>query len=185
MFLHDTMLRHLAISDFKLEGRGPSEDVGPLWEALFAAASADGSGGPPLQLSGSTLWLYTASQKALDSLKGLSLQQGPQQQDGDAASTRTTPAPAPAPPTCPPQGLSDSQEVSEAHLGGPQGASRDREEKRETLCDLLMSKGVRDFRQILLPFFAVAPLAPDGRGVDLAYLCMQRLLACFAVSSKW
>ena len=176
VFTHEMMLRDLGILNFRPMVRGPQRDS-PLWETLFAAASGGSpptfwGGAPAAQLSSATLRLYTTNQETLASLSGVYLQQQQQQQQqqqegGAAASTS-----------------SDSADVlNEEHHDRATLTARTRE--GDSLLDLLRKGGVRDPRRILLPFFFLGPLSWDGRGIDLAYLCLQRALSCFAASSKW
>ncbi|KAL8274299.1 hypothetical protein Esti_001753 [Eimeria stiedai] len=177
VFTHDMLLRDVAVSSFRPFVGRPSE-VDPLWGALFAAASrgppppssCGAQVGGPQQHSSATLRLYAANDEAaLAYLDGIYLQQD---EAAAAATARAT-----------------------SSISSERGSSTDTKEtppstdaaglRKESVLQLLMKAGVRDLRRILLPLFAVAPLAWDGKSLDLAYLCTQRLLACFAASSKW
>ncbi|KAL8446232.1 hypothetical protein Emed_005187 [Eimeria media] len=177
VFTHDMLLRDVAVSNFR-PFVGKLSEVNPFWGALFAAASrcspsSSSCGGQvkgPQQQSSATLRLYAANdEEALAYLDGIYLQQD----EAAAAETATTPS-----ATSTDLGTSNTTE-EEPQSTNAAGS------RKESVLQLLLKAGVRDIRRILLPFFAVAPLAWDGKGLDLAYLCTQRLLACFAASSKW
>ncbi|KAL8437983.1 hypothetical protein ACSSS7_000553 [Eimeria intestinalis] len=179
VFTHDMLLRDVAVSSFR-PFVGKRSEVGPLWRALFAAASrgppsSSSCGtqvGGPQQHSSANLRLYAANdESALAYLDSVFLHG-----DGAAAApTAATAATAPQNSTK----CGSSSTTGETPQSTSTGGSR-----KDSLLQVLLKAGVNDIRRILLPFFAVAPLAWDGKGLDLAYLCTQRLLACFAASSK-
>lgn len=177
---HEVLLRHLSIESFRPLARGSSGGA-PLWEALLAAAAGRPAletweGPPSSQLSSASLGLYAAAQEAFAALHGAYC--------GQTASLQPEPA-GPGAPGGPGGPNGSGGQEDPGGPGGPCGRLGPPEAPGESVLQQLRKGGVLDCRRVLLPFFAVAPLAWDGRGLDLAHLCCLRLLAAFALSSKW
>ncbi|OEH79204.1 hypothetical protein cyc_01516 [Cyclospora cayetanensis] len=166
-FTHEMLLRSLSIQNFRPTVKY-SRTGAALWEALFNGAG----GGSPSELSSASLRLYASNQDAFASLPRL---RTPQHQS--ALHKRIDGATDPVVTLSQPVGSMDSNSPSE----GPQ----DQDAEGTSVAQLLLKGGVSDCHRILLPFFALAPLAFDGRALNVSYICSLRALKCFSISSKW